>query len=175
MSVSEKIRVMQGDITKVNVDAIVNAANNTLLGGFGVDGAIHREGGKEILEECKKIGGCETGEAVITTAGKLPAKYVIHTVGPVWFDGNNNEAEKLSSCYRNSLQLAIDNHCRSIAFPNISTGTYGFPKKEAALIAVRTVKHFLEHHNQIDQVLFVCYTKENAELTTDALTDVGSS
>lgn len=171
MGVSEKIQVFQGDITKVKVDAIVNAANNTLLGGFGVDGAIHREGGREILEECKKIGGCETGEAVITTAGKLPARFVIHTVGPVWFDGNNDEAEKLSSCYRNSLQLAIDNRCRSIAFPNISTGAYGFPKREAARIAVNTVKKFLERHDQIDQVLFVCFTKDNTEFTTSALTD----
>jgi O-acetyl-ADP-ribose deacetylase len=171
MSISEKIQVSQGDITKVKVDAIVNAANNTLLGGFGVDGAIHREGGREILEACKKIGGCETGEAVITTAGKLPARYVIHTVGPVWFDGNNHEAEKLSSCYRNSLQLAIDNHCRSIAFPNISTGAYGFPKREAAHIAVNTVMKFLQQHDQIDQVLFVCFTKDNTEFTTSALMD----
>lgn len=169
MGVSDKIQVIQGDITKVKVDAIVNAANNTLLGGYGVDGAIHREGGREILEACKKIGGCETGEAVITTAGKLPARYVIHTVGPVWFDGNNNEVDKLSSCYRNSLQLAIDHRCRSIAFPNISTGAYGFPKPEAARIAVNTVKEFLERHDQIDQVLFVCFTKDNTEFTTAAL------
>ena len=173
MSVSDKIQIIQGDITKVKVDAIVNAANNTLLGGFGVDGAIHREGGREILEACKKIGGCETGEAVITTAGKLPARYVIHTVGPVWFDGNNNEAEKLSSCYRNSLKLALDNRCRSIAFPNISTGAYGFPKREAARIAVNTVKKFLEQHSQIDQVLFVCYSKDNVEFTTSALMEAG--
>lgn len=171
MGISEKMQVFQGDITKVKVDAIVNAANNTLLGGFGVDGAIHREGGGEILEACKKIGGCKTGEAVITTAGKLPAKYVIHTVGPVWFDGNNNEAEKLSSCYHKSLQLAIDNRCRSIAFPNISTGAYGFPKQEAARIAVNTVKKFLEQHHQIDQVLFVCFTKDNTEFTTVALAE----
>lgn len=175
MGVSEKIQVIQGDITKVKVDAIVNAANNTLLGGFGVDGAIHREGGKEILEACKKIGGCETGDAVITTAGKLSARYVIHAVGPVWFDGNNNEAEKLSSCYRKSLQLAIDNRCRTIAFPNISTGAYGFPKKEAARIAVHTVKKFLQQNDQIDQVLFVCYTKDNEEFTSSALKDSNNS
>lgn len=172
MSISDKIQVIQGDITKVKVDAIVNAANNTLLGGFGVDGAIHREGGNEILEACKKIGRCETGEAVITTAGRLPARYVIHTVGPVWFDGNNNEADKLSSCYTKSLQLAVDNRCRTIAFPNISTGAYGFPKREAARIAVHTVKKFLEQHDQINQVLFVCYTKDNKEFTTSALTDL---
>jgi O-acetyl-ADP-ribose deacetylase len=169
MSAMEKIQAIQGDITKVEVDAIVNAANNTLLGGFGVDGAIHRAGGKQILEECKKIGGCETGEAVITSGGNLPARYVIHTVGPVWHDGTDMEAEKLSSCYRNSLQVAIANHCKSIAFPNISTGAYGFPKKEAAAIAVRTVKKFLEQHNQIKSVLFVCYDSVNFQLTTEAL------
>jgi O-acetyl-ADP-ribose deacetylase len=169
MSVADKIQVIQGDITKAKVDAIVNAANATLLGGFGVDGAIHRVGGNAILEECKKIGGCETGEAVITTAGKLPARYVIHAVGPVWYDGNNQEAEKLEACYRNSLKLAIDNKCKSIAFPNISTGAYGFPKKEAAKIAVRTVKKFLESHPQIEQVLFVCFTSDNFDFTTEAL------
>ena len=169
MSVRDKIQVIQGDITKLQVDAIVNAANNTLLGGFGVDGAIHREGGKQILEECKKIGGCETGSAVITTAGKLPARFVIHTVGPVWFDGNNQEEEKLDACYRNSLKIAIENQCRSIAFPNISTGAYGFPKKKAAQIAVRAVTKFLEQHQQIDQVLFVCFTSENVALTAEAL------
>lgn len=172
MSVTDKIKVIQDDITEVKVDAIVNAANNTLLGGFGVDGAIHRKGGKDILEACKKIGGCETGEAVITTAGKLPARYVIHTVGPVWFDGNNQEAEKLSSCYRKALQVAIENNCKSIAFPNISTGAYGFPKREAARIAVNTVVKFLEQHDQIDHVLFVCYTKDNADFTSAALTDL---
>jgi O-acetyl-ADP-ribose deacetylase (regulator of RNase III) len=170
MSISDRIQVIQGDITKVKVDAIVNAANSTLLGGFGVDGAIHRVGGNEILEECKKIGGCETGEAVITTAGKLPARFVIHTVGPVWFDGNNMEAERLEACYRNSLKLALNNQCKSISFPNISTGAYGFPKQEAALIAVAAVKKFLESTNQIDRVLFVCYTKDNADFTREALT-----
>jgi O-acetyl-ADP-ribose deacetylase (regulator of RNase III) len=174
MGVSDKIQIIHGDITKVKVDAIVNAANNTLLGGFGVDGAIHRAGGSEILEACKKIGGCETGKAVITTAGKLPARYVIHTVGPVWFDGHNNEAEMLSSCYYNSLKLAIDNGCKTIAFPNISTGAYGFPKREAARIAVHTVKKFLEHHDQIDQVLFVCFTRDNTDFTNSALGDATS-
>jgi len=165
----EKIQVIKGDITKANVDAVVNAANNTLLGGFGVDGAIHRAGGSEILEACKKIGGCETGEAVITTGGKLPARYVIHTVGPIWHDGTNREAEKLASCYRNSLQLAIDNQCKSIAFPNISTGAYGFPKMEAARIAINTVKKFLEQNNQIESVLYLCFEQENFEFTQDAL------
>jgi O-acetyl-ADP-ribose deacetylase (regulator of RNase III) len=169
MSLSDKIQVIQGDITKAKVDAIVNAANATLLGGFGVDGAIHRVGGNAILEACKKIGGCETGEAVITTAGNLPARYVIHAVGPVWYDGNNQEAERLESCYRNSLKLAIDNKCKSIAFPNISTGAYGFPKKEAAQIAVRTVKKFLESNKQIEQVQFVCFTSDNFDFITEAL------
>jgi O-acetyl-ADP-ribose deacetylase len=165
----EKIQIIQGDITEAKVDAIVNAANNSLLGGFGVDGAIHRVGGNAILEACKKIGGCETGEAVVTTGGKLPARFVIHTVGPIWHDGNNQEAEKLASCYSNSLQRAVENHCKSIAFPNISTGAYGFPKKEAAAIAVRTVKKFLERNHQIDKVHFVCYDKLNFDLTTEAL------
>ncbi len=169
MNSSEKMKVVLGDITKVKVDAIVNAANNTLLGGFGVDGAIHQEGGEQILEECKKIGGCETGEAVVTTAGKLPAKYVIHTVGPVWYGGNNLEAEKLESCYRNSLQLAVDHQCKSIAFPNISTGAYGYPKQEAARIAVNTVRKFVERNNTIESVLFVCYTTENKELISQAI------
>lgn len=164
-----KIEIMRGDITKVNVDAIVNAANNTLLGGFGVDGAIHRVGGIAILEACKKIGGCETGEAVITTAGKLPARFVIHTVGPVWYDGNHDESILLAACYRNALQLALDNQCKSIAFPNISTGAYGFPKRQAATIAVSTVKDFLKKHAKIERVIFVCFTSENFDLLTDAL------
>ncbi len=166
-----KIEIMQGDITKVKVDAIVNAANNTLLGGFGVDGAIHRAGGNEILEACKKIGSCETGEAVITTAGKLPARFVIHTVGPVWYDGNHEEPKLLEACYRNSLQLAVDSHCKSIAFPNISTGAYGFPKKQAATIAVNTVNEFLKTHVKIEKVLLVCFTSENFDLLTEALAD----
>jgi O-acetyl-ADP-ribose deacetylase (regulator of RNase III) len=164
-----KVEIIRGDITKANVDAIVNAANNTLLGGFGVDGAIHRAGGNEILEACKKIGGCETGEAVITTAGKLPARFVIHTVGPVWYGGDHEEPKLLVACYRNSLQLALDNQCKSIAFPNISTGAYGFPKKQAAKIAVNTVKEFLKDHPKIEYVLFVCFTSENFDLLTETL------
>lgn len=166
---TKKIEIIKGDITKVNVDAIVNAANNTLLGGFGVDGAIHRAGGNEILEACKKIGGCETGEAVITTAGKLPARFVIHTVGPVWYGGDHEEQKLLAACYRNSLQLALDNQCKSIAFPNVSTGAYGFPKKQAATIAVHTVKEFLKDHPEIERVLFVCFTSENFDLLTETL------
>src|SRR5690606_32090134 len=133
------IKIINGDITKVPADVIVNAANSTLLGGGGVDGAIHRAGGPSILEDCKRIidrqGGCETGEAVITTAGDLPARYVIHTVGPVWRGGGEREADLLSNCYRNSLELSLQNKCKSVAFPNISTGIYGYPKGEAAKIA----------------------------------------
>ena len=160
-----RIKSIKGDITKIKADAIVNAANSSLMGGSGVDGAIHKAGGIEILKECRRIrkekGECKTGQAVITTAGKLPAKYVVHTVGPVWKGGTDNEAEKLSECYINSLKLAIENGCRTIAFPNISTGIYGFPKKNAAEIAVDTVKNFLEDTKEIEEVLFVCFDEEN--------------
>jgi O-acetyl-ADP-ribose deacetylase len=160
-AILSKIEVLMGDITKITVDAVVNAANSSLLGGGGVDGAIHRAGGAAILYECKKIiarqSGCKTGEAVITTAGNLPAKFVIHTVGPVWNGGKYHETEKLEDCYRNSLQLAEDNNCRSIAFPGISTGVYGFPKKEAAEIAVNTVYKFISRPGKIDRVIFVCF------------------
>ncbi len=160
-----KIDVTKGDITKVEVDAVVNAANSSLMGGGGVDGAIHRAGGPVILEECKKIvakqGGCRTGQAVITTAGNLPAKFVIHTVGPIWNGGNNKEKEKLADCYRNSLQLAVDHHCKTIAFPNISTGVYRFPKEEAATIAVATVQGFLHGTDALEKVMFVCFDDEN--------------
>lgn len=169
-----KIELTKGDITKIKVDAIVNAANSSLLGGGGVDGAIHRAGGPSILEECKKIvakqGGCKTGEAVITTAGNLPAKFVIHTVGPVWNGGKKNEEQLLSNCYKNSLQLAIDNHCKTIAFPNISTGVYGFPKDKAAKIAVSTVRDFLSQNDKIEKVIFVCFDEENELLIKELLT-----
>ncbi|GAB3352208.1 O-acetyl-ADP-ribose deacetylase [Arachidicoccus ginsenosidivorans] len=159
------IEVIKGDITTIAADAIVNAANTSLLGGGGVDGAIHRAGGKAILEDCIKIknkqGGCKVGEAVITTAGNLPAKYVIHTVGPKWNGGQSNEASLLAACYRNSLFLALKNDAKSIAFPNISTGIYGYPKEAAATIAVDTVREFLGRQDQIDKVLFVCFDKEN--------------
>jgi O-acetyl-ADP-ribose deacetylase (regulator of RNase III) len=167
------IKVIQGDITKMEVDAIVNAANSSLMGGGGVDGAIHRAGGPEILEACKKIvakqGSCKTGEAVITTGGKLHARYVIHTVGPVWNGGQNDEASKLANCYRNSLQLAVSNQVKSIAFPNISTGVYHFPKKEAATIALKTVNEFLNDNNGVDVVHFVCFDDENFNLYTQLL------
>jgi len=171
---TDKIELQQGDITKLIVDAIVNAANGSLLGGGGVDGAIHRAGGPAILDECRAIvarqGGCKTGEAVITTAGRMPSKHVIHTVGPVWNDGKYNENEKLANCYRNSLQLAIDNNCKTIAFPNISTGVYRFPKDAAAKIAVDTVNYFLSGTDKIGKVIFVCFDEENYKLYENLLT-----
>ncbi|HLS30695.1 MAG TPA: O-acetyl-ADP-ribose deacetylase [Flavobacteriaceae bacterium] len=160
-----KIELIKGDITKIETDVIVNAANSSLMGGGGVDGAIHRSGGSAILEECKKIideqGELPTGEAVITGAGKLPSDYVIHTVGPVWKDGSKNEAELLNNCYKNSLKLAEENNAKSIAFPNISTGVYGFPKKKAAEIAVKTVK---DYKGSIEKCVFVCFDDENYSL-----------
>lgn len=172
MATQNKIEIIKGDITKVAVDAIVNAANTSLLGGGGVDGAIHRAGGNTILDDCRKIiakqGGCKTGEAVITTAGNLPAKFVIHTVGPVWNGGNNNEKEKLANCYKNSLQLAIDNNCKTIAFPGISTGIYKFPKQDAAVIAMETVVTFLSNSNKIDKVIFVCFDEDYFQLLSEA-------
>ncbi|HEY8783895.1 MAG TPA: O-acetyl-ADP-ribose deacetylase [Mucilaginibacter sp.] len=163
-----KIELVKGDITKIKVDAIVNAANSSLMGGGGVDGAIHRAGGPAILEECKKIvarqGRCPTGEAVITTGGNLPAEHVIHTVGPVWNGGKYDEEAKLANCYKNSLQLAVDTHCKTIAFPNISTGIYHFPKNEAAKIAVELVSDFLSRTDKIEKVIFVCFDDEDYEL-----------
>jgi len=162
-----RIHLIFGDITKLSVDAIVNAANSSLMGGGGVDGAIHRAGGPAILDECREIvarhGRCETGQAVITSGGNLPAKFVIHTVGPVWHGGSKNEADLLRNAYLNSLKLAVENGVETIAFPNISTGVYGFPKKKAAEIAVRTVAKFLSENEQIKQVYFVCFDQENYE------------
>lgn len=163
-----RIQLIQGDITKLKVDAIVNAANSSLMGGGGVDGAIHRAGGPAILEECRQIiawqGRCETGEAVITTGGNLSARFVIHTVGPVWNGGNNNEVQLLENAYLNSLNLAVENEVETIAFPNISTGVYGFPKKKAAEIAIQTVTEILSKNEQIKQVYFVCFDEENNRL-----------
>jgi O-acetyl-ADP-ribose deacetylase len=162
------IELIQGDITKISADAIVNAANSSLHGGGGVDGAIHRAGGPEILEECIKIrnrqGGCKVGEAVITTAGKLPSRYVIHTVGPVWSNGGKREEELLVSAYKNSLKLAEKNEVPTIAFPNISTGIYHFPKTKAAEIAIKTVQEFLATSKVIRKVIFVCYDTENYDI-----------
>lgn len=167
------IQLIKGDITKIKADAIVNAANSSLLGGGGVDGAIHRAGGSAILEECRAIrakqGGCDTGEAVVTTGGSLPAKYVIHTVGPVWNGGNKGERELLANCYRNSLQLAVANGVKTIAFPNISTGIYHFPKPEAAQIAIETVQRFIANDNSLEEIFFVCFDDENYMLYKELL------
>lgn len=168
-----KINVIKGDITIQKVDAIVNAANNSLMGGGGVDGAIHRAGGPQILKECKEIvskqGELPTGEAVITSAGNMPAKFVIHTVGPVWHGGSSDEKQKLSDCYTNSLQLAIKNNCKTIAFPNISTGVYGYPKEKAAKVAVQTTQKFLQSNPEIEQVVFVCFDDENYRLISEEI------
>ncbi|NOX47710.1 MAG: O-acetyl-ADP-ribose deacetylase [Chlorobi bacterium] len=164
-----RIELIKADITKLNVDAIVNAANKSLLGGGGVDGAIHRAAGKNLLEECRALNGCETGQAKITRGYELPAKYVIHTVGPVWNGGKYNEAELLAGCYRNSLQLAIENNCKTIAFPNISTGVYHFPKEAAAEIAIRETHKFLENNKSIEKVLFVCFDDGNFGIYQDKL------
>lgn len=158
------IELIKGDITKIEVGAIVNAANKTLLGGGGVDGAIHRAAGPELLRECRTLNGCETGEAKITKSYLLPAKYIIHTVGPVWYGGTKNEPELLSNCYHHSLQIALENKIDSIAFPNISTGVYHFPKEMAAEIAIRTVNLFLNQNKEVKNVFFVCFDDENYEI-----------
>jgi len=165
-----KIIMVQGDITDMNTDAIVNAANPTLMGGGGVDGAIHRKGGPKILEECKRIRAAEypdglpTGKAVITSGGNLKAKYVIHTVGPVWHGGTCGEPELLAGAYRNSLKLAVSKGLKTIAFPAISTGAYGYPIEKASQIAISTVKEFLEKEDDLDKVVFVLFSKSNFEI-----------
>lgn len=156
-----RIQVVEGDITRLAVDAVVNAANSTLLGGGGVDGAIHRAAGPELLAECRALGGCETGQAKITRGYKLPAKWVIHTVGPVWRDGQHGEPEKLASCYRSSLALAAEQGVRTLAFPSISTGAYRFPLDQAARIAVHTIKLFLATHELPERVTLVCFGAES--------------
>jgi len=161
--------VVEGDITKQPVGAIVNAANTTLLGGGGVDGAIHRAAGPELLAECRTLGGCPTGQAKITKGYRLSAKYVIHTVGPVWRDGNHGEDELLADCYRNSLLLAAEHQVRTIAFPSISTGAYGFPMERAACIAVAEIRKFLDANPLPEKVLLVCFGKEVFDLHLRAL------
>ncbi|MBN1414354.1 MAG: O-acetyl-ADP-ribose deacetylase [Bacteroidales bacterium] len=163
------IEVIQGDITRINSDAIVNAANTSLLGGGGVDGAIHRAAGPGLLQECRALNGCKTGEAKITSGYNLPAKFVIHTVGPVWNGGNHREKELLANCYRNSLWIAENTKLKSVAFPNISTGVYGFPKQLAAEIAISQVRTFLETCQEIEKVIFVTFDEENYLLYTKLL------
>ena len=158
------IEIIRADITKLEVDAIVNAANNSLLGGGGVDGAIHREAGAALLRACAKLGGCATGQAKITAGFNLIASHIIHTVGPIWTGGNNGEAELLTSCYVKSLQIAVANNCTSIAFPNISTGVYGFPKVLAADIAITTINNFLQTNSVLQKIIFCCYDSENFDI-----------
>ncbi len=164
-----RIEIYKGDITKLKVDAIVNAANTSLLGGGGVDGAIHRAAGPELLEFNRKLGGCKTGEAKISPGFKLPAKYIIHTVGPIWNGGKNNEDKLLADCYKNSLKLAVENGIKTIAFPAISTGVYHFPLERATKIAISEVKKFLKKNESIEKVIFVCFDKETYEVYKNIL------
>lgn len=169
MNLNSRIKLIKDDITKLNVEAIVNAANSRLVGGGGVDGAIHRAAGHELSEACRKVVGCPTGSSKITSGYKLPAKYIIHTVGPVWRGGNSNERQLLASCYKVSLKIAAQNNITSIAFPNISTGIYGFPKREAAEIAINTVSSFLKNKQLPKQVFFVCFDEQNYALYNEIL------
>jgi O-acetyl-ADP-ribose deacetylase (regulator of RNase III) len=166
---SDRVSVVEGDITRQQVDAIVNAANTTLLGGGGVDGAIHRAAGPELLEECRKLGGCATGQAKIIKGYQLPAKWVVHTVGPVWKDGTRNEDELLASCYQSSFAIAAQRGIRTIAFPSISTGAYGFPMERAARIAVAQTMKFLETNTEMEKVLLVCFGKSAYDIHERAL------
>jgi len=166
-----KIKLVRGDITKLSVEAIVNAANKSLLGGGGVDGAIHRVAGPRLLEECRALNGCETGQAKMTKGYDLPANYVIHAVGPVWRGGAKGEEELLADAYENALCLADEHGIKSIAFPNISTGVYGFPKEKAAAIAIKTAEEFLKKHPKMGKVIFVCFDTENFDLYENILRD----
>ena len=166
--VSNRIAIVEGDITKQTVDAIVNAANTTLLGGGGVDGAIHRAAGPELLAECRPLGGCATGQAKITRGYKLPAKWVIHTVGPVWHDGNHSEDELLANCYRSCFALVGKHGIQTVAFPSISTGAYGFPLDRAAQIALCETKNFLERNSSVERVVLVCFGANAVEVYRSA-------
>lgn len=168
-----KLVFAQGDITKQTTEAIVNAANSSLRGGGGVDGAIHRAGGPKIMEECRKIGGCPAGEAVITTGGNLKAKYVIHTVGPIWSGGNAGEQETLTRAYRNSLALASKKRIRSLSFPSISTGAYGYPLREASKVALNTITDYLKVHPEIEQVVIVLFSDRDFQIYQETLKEIG--
>ncbi len=164
-----RIQIVRGDIAKLDVDAIVNAANTTLLGGGGVDGAIHRAAGPELLAECRKLGGCRPGQAKITRGYRLPARFVIHTVGPVWRGGKHGEPETLADCYRNSLQLAVENEIETLAFPAISCGAYGYPIKEAAQIAFKATREFLAVSDELQRVIFVLWGEDVYDAYREAL------
>jgi O-acetyl-ADP-ribose deacetylase len=168
----KRIKIIQGDITLQHTDAIVNAANNSLLGGGGVDGAIHMAAGPDLLAECRKLKGCNTGEAKITKGYRLPAKYVIHTVGPVWYGGSRNEKELLAGCYRNSLKLASEYGLKSIAFPSISTGAYRFPIEIASEIALQKISDFLQSNETIEKVIIVCFSKDDFEIYRKKLAEL---
>ena len=169
---TNRIAIVEGDITQQRVDAIVNAANTSLLGGGGVDGAIHRAAGPELLAECRTLGGCATGQAKITRGYKLPAQWVIHTVGPVWHDGQHGEDELLASCYRSCFALVEEHGIKTVAFPSISTGAYGFPMNRAARIAVRETKDFLERNRSVEQMTLVCFGASALEIHQAALREV---
>jgi O-acetyl-ADP-ribose deacetylase len=169
---NERIEIVDGDITRQQVDAIVNAANTSLLGGGGVDGAIHRAAGPELLAECRTLHGCPTGAAKLTKGYKLPAKYVIHTVGPVWHGGGSHEDEMLESCYRNSLSVALQHGIKTIAFPSISTGVYGFPIERASRIALKTIKAFLEKDASIERIIFVCFGSHDYQVYRSAAKEI---